>query len=80
MSKRKEPIRMKIGSLEHTCKCTACGKPNNKETKEFYDMKIGDDLIIHLCYDCMDLMFTKTLKATVQYQGKLKTPNKNIRR
>ena len=80
MSKRIEPIQMRIGGIKHTCKCTACGKSSSKETKEFYDMKIGDDLIIHLCYDCMDLMFIKTLKATVQYQGKLKAPNKNIRR
>lgn len=75
-----EPIKMRIvDRVQRKCKCTGCGKSSTKEEKEFYDMGIGD-LRIHLCYNCMDLMFQKTLKATVQYQGKLKSPNKNIRR
>lgn len=74
-----EPIKMRINSGKKHCECTACGKPIEKEDKEFYDMAIGD-VIVHLCFDCMDMVFRKTLKATVQYQGKLKSPNKNIRR
>lgn len=74
-----DSIKMRINSGKKHCKCTACGKSSEEEQKEFYDMAIGEQ-IVHLCFDCMDLMFQKTLKATVQYQGKLKSPNKNIRR
>ena len=74
-----DEIKMRINSGRKHCKCTACGKPIEKENKEFYDMAIGE-VLVHLCFDCMDMMFNKTLKATVQYQGKLKSPNKNIRR
>ena len=59
--------------------CTGRGKSSKDEKKEFYDMMIGNDLI-HLCFDCIEMMFRKTLKAQVNYQGKLKNPNKNIRR
>ena len=74
----KEAIKIRVNTKQNDI-CTGCGKSSKNEKKEFYDMGIGD-LRIHLCYNCMDLMFQKTLKATVQYQGKLKSPNKNIRR
>jgi hypothetical protein len=74
-----EPIKMRINNGKKQCYCTACGKSIDKEYKEFYDMAIGE-VIVHLCFDCMDRVFKKTLKATVQYQGKLKSPNRNIRR
>lgn len=74
----KDPIKIRI-NYKSGIHCTACGKLSDKERKEFYDIMIGDK-IIHLCYDCLDMMFTKTLKATVNYQGKTKTPNSNIRR
>lgn len=64
-------IKMRINSGKKHCKCTACGKSNEKEQKEFYDMAIGERMV-HLCFDCMDLIFQKTLKAQVAYQGKLK--------
>lgn len=74
-----DPIKIRIGGLRQTRNCTACGKSSKKEQKEFYDVKIGDE-IIHLCYDCLDMLFVKTLKVQVAYQGKLKTPNKKIKR
>ena len=74
----KEAIKIRVNTKQKDI-CTGCGKSSKNENKEFYDMMIGNDLI-HLCFDCMEMMFNKTLKATVQYQGKLKNPNKNIRR
>ena len=74
----KEAIKIRVNNKQNDI-CTGCGKSSKNEKKEFYDMMIGN-YIIHLCFDCMEMMFNKTLKATVQYQGKLKSPNKNIRR
>ena len=74
----KDSIKIRI-NYKSGIHCTACGKLSDKERKEFYDMMIGNDLI-HLCFDCIEMMFRKTLKAQVNYQGKLKNPNKNIRR
>lgn len=74
----KEAIKIRVNNKQNDI-CTGCGKSSEKEKKEFYDMMIGNDLI-HLCFDCMEMMFRKTLKAQVNYQGKLKNPNKNIRR
>ena len=74
----KEAIKIRINNKQNDF-CTGCGKSSKKEKKEFYDMMIGNDLI-HLCFDCMEMMFKKTLKAQVNYNGKLKNPNKNIRR
>lgn len=75
-----EPIKMRIvDRIKQKCKCTGCSKSSTAEEKEFYEMAIGDSRV-YLCYNCMDMMFKKTLKATVRYQGKLKSPNKNIRR
>lgn len=74
----KEAIKIRVNNKQNDV-CTGCGKSSKDENKEFYDMMIGNDLI-HLCFDCMEMMFRKTLKAQVNYQGKLKSPNKNIRR
>ena len=74
----KEAIKIRVNTKQNDV-CTGCGKSSKNEKKEFYDMMIGKKLI-HLCFDCMDMMFTKTLKATVQYQGKLKSSNGNVRR
>ena len=74
----KEAIKIRVNTKQKDI-CTGCGKSSKDEKKEFYDMMIGNNLI-HLCFDCIEMMFNKTLKATVQYQGKLKSPNKNIRR
>lgn len=74
----KEAIKIRVNNKQNDV-CTCCGKSSKDEKKEFYDMMIGNDLI-HLCFDCMEMMFRKTLKAQVNYQGKLKSPNKNIRR
>lgn len=74
----KEAIKIRVNNKQNDV-CSACGKDSKNEEKEFYDMRIGNDLI-HLCFDCMEMMFRKTLKAQVNYQGKLKSPNKNIRR
>lgn len=73
----KEAIKIRVNNKQNYI-CTGCGKLSSDEHKEFYDMLIGKTMI-HLCFDCMDMMFTKTLKVTVQYQGKIKS-NKNIRR
>lgn len=74
----KEAIKIRVNNKQKDI-CTGCGKSSTNEKKEFYDMMIGNDLV-HLCFDCMEMMFRKTLKAQVNYQGKLKNPNKNIRR
>ena len=74
----KEAIKIRVNTKQKDI-CTCCGKSSKDEKKEFYDMMIGND-IIHLCFDCIEMMFRKTLKAQVNYQGKLKNPNKNIRR
>ena len=74
----KEAIKIRVNNKQNDI-CTGCGKSSEKEKKEFYDMMIGNDLI-HLCFDCMEMMFKKTLKAQVNYNGKLKSQNKNIRR
>ena len=74
----KEAIKIRVNTKQKDT-CTGCGKSSKDEKKEFYDMMIGNDLI-HLCFDCIEMMFRKTLKAQVNYQGKLKNPNKNIRR
>ena len=74
----KEAIKIRVNTKQKDI-CTVCGKSSKDEKKEFYDMMIGNDLI-HLCFDCIEMMFRKTLKAQVNYQGKLKNPNKNIRR
>ena len=74
----KEAIKIRV-NIKQKDICTGCGKSSKDERKEFYDMMIGNDLI-HLCFDCMEMMFKKTLKAQVNYNGKLKSPNKNIRR
>lgn len=74
----KEAIKIRVNNKQKDI-CTSCGKSSKDERKEFYDMMIGNDLI-HLCFDCIEMMFRKTLKAQVNYQGKLKNPNKNIRR
>lgn len=74
----KEAIKIRVNNKQNDV-CTGCGKSSKDEKKEFYDMMIGNELN-HLCFDCMEMMFRKTLKAQVNYQGKLKSPNKNIRR
>lgn len=74
----KEAIKIRVNNKQNDI-CTGCGKSSTNEKKEFYDMMIGNYLV-HLCFDCMEMMFRKTLKAQVNYQGKLKSPNKNIRR
>lgn len=74
----KEAIKIRVNTKQNDT-CTGCGKSSKDEHKEFYDMLVGKTMI-HLCFDCMEMMFRKTLKAQVNYQGKLKSPNKNIRR
>lgn len=74
----KEAIKIRVNNKQNDI-CSGCGKLSKNEKKEFYDMMIGKD-IVHLCFDCIDMMFIKTLKATVQYQGKLKESSGNIRR
>lgn len=77
--KANEPIKIRIGKQTKQCWCTGCGKSSRDEQKEFYDMLIGDQLV-HLCFECLDMMFQKTLKAQVAYQGKLKTPKRHTKR
>jgi len=70
----RDKIRMRISKETH-CHCDSCGKPYNKEYKEFYDIMIGEHLV-HLCYDCTDVLFHKTLKAQCNYNHKVKNPKK----
>ena len=79
MSNGEKEIKIRISKESDDCKCDACEKLKKKEQKEFYDVYICGT-IFHFCYDCLDVLFHKTLKAEIKYQGKIKTPNKNIRR
>ena len=55
----KEAIKIRVNTKQKDI-CTGCGKSSKDERKEFYDMMIGNDLI-HLCFDCIEMMFRKTL-------------------
>lgn len=63
-------IRMRV-NYDSECVCSECGM-KYKNTKEMYDMKIFGE-VHHICYDCLEALFLKTLRAQTTYQAKLKT-------
>jgi hypothetical protein len=68
------PVRMRVNHDKES-KCTLCGKPYMR-TKEMHDLQLSNkrkSVIFTLCYDCMEEIFQKTLKASCNYQAKLKT-------
>lgn len=67
-------IKMRISKTSH-CHCDGCGKPIANEHKEFYDIMVGEHMM-HLCYDCIDVLFHKTLTAQCNYNHKVKDPKK----
>jgi len=64
-------IKMKI-ETKKDCVCQNCNTPW-KYTKEMYTILLIDTKFT-LCYDCMDEIFHKTLKAQCLYAEKLKKP------
>lgn len=68
------PVRMRVNHDKES-KCTLCGK-KYMYTKEMHDLQLSNkrkSVIFTLCYDCMEEIFQKTLKASCNYQAKLKT-------
>ena len=57
--------------------CSNC-RMSYKNTKEMYDIMIFGE-IHQLCYECVDNLFQKTLKAQINDQSKLKTKEDLVR-
>lgn len=62
-------IKMRTNSGKKRCVCSSCGKSNKEEQKEFYDLLIGNNDIIYLCYNCLDILFKKNIKSTSKLSG-----------
>ena len=62
-------IKMRINQNKKT-RCDECNT-SYKNTPEMYDIILCDEKF-SLCFDCMDILFHKTLKAGVIYNGKVK--------
>lgn len=63
-------IKMRVNKKGHPmCNSCGCGR---KAAVEMFDVCIGEDIFC-LCNFCMETLFNKSLKATVQVQGKLKS-------
>lgn len=63
-------IKMRVDTNAESI-CDNCGC-EFRNTSEMYDMQITDRRFT-LCKKCVDLIFQKTLKASVNYSGKVKT-------
>lgn len=62
-------IKMRVNYKPETV-CSNCGM-KYKNTKEMYDIMIFGE-VKHICFDCVDELFRKTLKAQINYQAKVK--------
>lgn len=62
-------IKMRVNNNTNSC-CNECGK-KYMNTKEMYDLMLCGEKYT-LCFDCVDLIFHKTLKSSVMYNNKLK--------
>ena len=74
------PVRMRVNHDKES-KCTLCGKPYMR-TKEMHDLQLSNErksIIFTLCYDCMEEIFNKTLKATCNYNKKVKNKEDMLR-
>lgn len=63
-------IKMRVNDKK-TSVCSECGV-TYRNTKEMYDMMIVDTKFT-LCFDCVEKVFQKTLRASTTYNAKLKT-------
>lgn len=63
-------MKMRVVTNAESC-CEECGK-KYKFTKEMYQIKIFGE-VRYICYECVDALFHKTLTATVNYNGKVKS-------
>lgn len=67
----KPKIKMRVNNNDESF-CLCCGT-RYKYTKEMYDLSIcGTEFT--LCFDCVEILFKKLLRANTMYNGKVKTP------
>ena len=64
-------IKMRVNNAKDS-ECNECGCPYNS-TGEMYDLVLCG-VQFTLCKECIDTLFTKTLRANCMYNGKLKRP------
>lgn len=57
--------------------CSNCGV-TWKNTKEMHDLMLFGE-VHQICFNCLETLFQKSLKAQIAYQGKLKTKEDLIR-
>lgn len=63
-------IKMKVVNDKNSC-CNECGKKYNN-TKEMYGLMLCNTKFT-LCFDCVDVLFHKTLKSSCLYNSRLKS-------
>lgn len=63
-------IKMRV-NYDSECTCSQCGM-KYKNTKEMYDIRLFGE-INQICFDCVEKLFQKLLRAETTYQAKLKT-------
>lgn len=63
-------IKMRVNNDSESF-CSNCGM-KYKNTKEMYDLMLFGK-VNQICFKCVDVLFQKTLKAQISYQGKIKT-------
>jgi hypothetical protein len=63
-------IKMKVNTNKDS-KCNECGVAW-KNTKEMWDVYFIDKKYT-ICFDCMEILFHKSLTATCNYNGKIKS-------
>ena len=64
------PIRMRTNTKADAT-CCECGQPRNK-VLEMFDIQVGGN-IFTICDLCNEALFYKTLRATCNVNGKVKT-------
>lgn len=64
------PIKMRVNS-NNECKCQECNV-SWKNTPEMYDVLVVDTKFT-LCKKCLDDLFTKILKISCMYNGRVKS-------
>ena len=63
-------IKMRVNYKPETV-CSNCGM-KYKNTPTMYDIMIFGE-VKHICYDCVDKLFHKTLSAEIAFQNKTKS-------
>ena len=66
----KSKVKMRINKEQNVC-CMACNA-TRKNSLDMYDICIGST-ILTICDECNDQLFSKTLKAQLHTQTRLKT-------